>query len=120
MLPVRKWVSSTVWRMVSLRNGGCYDVRIMRLAWTLLAITLCCKAQNYQPEWPRIEDEVMRHFQAILRTDTQNPPGNELLAVEYLKKVLEAEGIAVKTFALEPDRPNLVARIKGSGKKRPY
>jgi acetylornithine deacetylase/succinyl-diaminopimelate desuccinylase-like protein len=40
-------------------------------------------------------------------------------AVEYLKKTLEAEGISVKTFALEADRPNLVARIKGSGTKRP-
>jgi acetylornithine deacetylase/succinyl-diaminopimelate desuccinylase-like protein len=39
--------------------------------------------------------------------------------VEYLKKVLDAEGIPVNTFALEPERPNLVARIKGSGKKRP-
>ena len=32
---------------------------------------------------------------------------------------LEAEGIAVKTFALDAERPNLVARIKGLGKKRP-
>lgn len=61
----------------------------------------------------------MRHLQSVLRTDTSNPPGNEIRAVEYLKKTLEAEGIAVKTFALDPNRPNLVARITGSGKKRP-
>lgn len=76
-------------------------------------------AQTAQPDWKRLEDETMRHFQAILRADTANPPGNEIRAVEYLKKVLEAEGIEVKTFALEESRPNLVARIKGSGKKRP-
>jgi acetylornithine deacetylase/succinyl-diaminopimelate desuccinylase-like protein len=61
----------------------------------------------------------MRHFQAILRADTSNPPGNEARAVEYLKKALEAQGITTKTFALDASRPNLVARIKGSGKKRP-
>ena len=72
-----------------------------------------------QPDWTRYQDETMRHFQALLRLDTSDPPGNEKPAVDYLKRVLEAEGIPVKVFALEPHRPNLVARIKGSGRKRP-
>ncbi len=66
-----------------------------------------------------IEAETMTHFQALLRLDTSNPPGNEVLAVEYLKGVLEKEGISAQVFAIDPKRPNLVARIKGSGKKRP-
>jgi acetylornithine deacetylase/succinyl-diaminopimelate desuccinylase-like protein len=66
-----------------------------------------------------VEQETMRHFQALLRLDTSNPPGNEVLAVEYLKGVLEKEGIAVQVFASDPKRPNLVARLKGNGKKRP-
>jgi acetylornithine deacetylase/succinyl-diaminopimelate desuccinylase-like protein len=65
----------------------------------------------------------MRHYQALLRFDTTDPPttppGGEKPAVEYLKQVLEKEGIAVQTFALEPNRPNLVARLKGNGKKKP-
>ena len=65
------------------------------------------------------DDEAMRHFQAILRLDTQNPPGNEVRVVEYLKGVLDREGIEVKTFALDPQRPNLVARLRGDGSKRP-
>ena len=77
-------------------------------------------AQTPQPpEWARVEEETMRHFQALLRFDTSDPPGTEIAAAEYLKKVLEAEGIAVQTFALEPHRPNVVARLKGSGAKRP-
>ena len=63
----------------------------------------------------------MRHFQAILKMDTTDPPGGEKPVVDYLKQVLEAEGIPVKVFAL-PDqahRPNLVARITGTGKQRP-
>ena len=91
----------------------------MRLFLSFLAVTTCCFAQAQSPDWTRLEDETMRHFQAILSADTQNPPGNEIRVVEYLKKTLEAEGIPVKTFALEESRPNLVARIKGSGKKRP-
>ena len=51
--------------------------------------------------------------------DTSDPPGNEQPAVDYLKQVLEKEGIPVQLFALESRRPNLVARIKGNGSKRP-
>src|SRR6266699_3458825 len=71
------------------------------------------------PDWTRLQDETMRHFQALLRLDTSNPPGNEKLAVDYLKQVLEREGIPVQTFALDPNRPNLVARLKGTGGKQP-
>ena len=61
----------------------------------------------------------MQHFQALLRLDTSNPPGNEKLATDYLQGVFEREGIAARVFALDPNRPNLVARIKGNGSKRP-
>ena len=61
----------------------------------------------------------MQHFQALVRLDTSSPPGNEVRAVEYLKQVLEKEGIPVQVFAKDPQRPNLVARIKGNGRKRP-
>ena len=71
------------------------------------------------PDWARIEAETMEHFQALLRFDTSDPPGRESEAADYLEKVLEREGIAVKTFALEPHRPNLVARLAGSGTKQP-
>lgn len=65
------------------------------------------------------EAETLAHFQALVQLDTSSPPGNEIRAVEYLKKVLEREGIPVQTFAKDPQRPNLVARLKGNGSKRP-
>ena len=76
-------------------------------------------SQSTQPDWSKIEQETLQHFQALVQFDTSDPPGREVEAVEYLKKVLEAEGIPTQTFALEAHRPNLVARLKGSGRKRP-
>lgn len=76
-------------------------------------------AQVPQVDWKKYNEETLRHYRALLQIDTSNPPGNETKAVEYLKKVLEADAIPVNVFALEPDRANLVARIKGNGKKRP-
>ena len=71
------------------------------------------------PDWPRLEAELLQHFRVLLRFDTSNPPGNEKLAVDYLRQVLDREGIPTEIFALEPARPNLVARLKGSGRRQP-
>ncbi|MEO8450985.1 MAG: hypothetical protein ABI647_14405 [Gemmatimonadota bacterium] len=79
-------------------------------------------AQSQRPielDWKQIEEETIRHFQTLLRFETTDPPGNERPMAEYLKGVLEAEGIPVQIFALDPKRTNLVARIKGNGTKRP-
>lgn len=92
--------------------------RLAPLALTLAASAALAQAPP-QPDWAKVEEEAMRHFQALLRFDTTDPPGNEKPAADYLKRVLEAEGIPVKTFALEENRPNLVARLAGSGRKRP-
>jgi acetylornithine deacetylase/succinyl-diaminopimelate desuccinylase-like protein len=76
-------------------------------------------AQTTQPDWAKIEEETLRHFQALVRIDTTGAPNYEAPAVEYLKSVLDKEGIETKIFSADPKRPNLVARLRGSGKKRP-
>jgi acetylornithine deacetylase/succinyl-diaminopimelate desuccinylase-like protein len=88
---------------------------MIRLA-ALLALGVCSMAGQ---DWKAVEEESMRHFQALLRLDTSDPPGKEAPAAEYLKQVLEAEGIEVKLFTVAKDRPNVVARLRGTGKKRP-
>jgi acetylornithine deacetylase/succinyl-diaminopimelate desuccinylase-like protein len=86
---------------------------------TMIASVVVSAQGVREPDWQRLQEETMRHFQTILRFDTSNPPGNEVLVTDYLKQVLEKEDISVQTFALEPNRPNLVARVKGNGKKSP-
>jgi acetylornithine deacetylase/succinyl-diaminopimelate desuccinylase-like protein len=91
------------------------------LLWiTALLMTAIPSSPRAQaPATAALEAETMQHFQALLRLDTSSPPGNEIRAVDYLKQVLDKEGIANQVFAKDPKRPNLVARIKGNGKKRP-
>ena len=93
-------------------------MRATLLTCALLSTTLLAQTPA-PPDWAKLDEETLRHYLAIIRMDTTDPPGGEKPVVDYLKQVLEAEGIAVQTFALEPHRPNLVARIKGSGKQRP-
>jgi acetylornithine deacetylase/succinyl-diaminopimelate desuccinylase-like protein len=83
------------------------------------ALSAAASLNGSQADRVPIPQETLRHFQALLKFDTSDPPGQEKPAVDYLKRVLEAEGIAVEVVALEPHRPSLIARLKGSGAKRP-
>src|SRR5579884_1192736 len=86
-------------------------------AWLIALASLPLAAQT--PNWTTTNDEALRHFQALVRIDTTDPPGNETKAVEYLRGVLESEGMPVSVFAKDPARANLIARLKGDGSKRP-
>jgi acetylornithine deacetylase/succinyl-diaminopimelate desuccinylase-like protein len=88
------------------------------LAALVIAVTTS-SLSGQAPANAALEAETMQHFQALMRLDTSSPPGNEIRAVEYLKQVLDKEGIPNQVFAKDPKRPNLVARLKGNGKKRP-
>jgi acetylornithine deacetylase/succinyl-diaminopimelate desuccinylase-like protein len=85
----------------------------------LALVSLTTRAQTPDPDWPAVETETLQHFQALVRFDTADPPGNEKPAADYVKDVLERAGIPVEVYAREPNRPNVVARLKGTGRKRP-
>jgi len=78
---------------------------------------LSCAGQAI--DWSKTGEEGMRHFQALVRIDSTGAPGTETKVAEYVKKVLEAEGIPVTLAAKDPARANLIARIKGNGSKKP-
>jgi acetylornithine deacetylase/succinyl-diaminopimelate desuccinylase-like protein len=88
-----------------------------------LLLVLCASVAFAAPRnlvHPRkLNAETLRHFTALLRIDTSNPPGNETEVAKYLASILEREGISAKLLALDPARANLVARIQGNGSARP-
>jgi acetylornithine deacetylase/succinyl-diaminopimelate desuccinylase-like protein len=96
---------------------------LWRRGTTLLATLVVAASAAAQPargpNWATAEAEALQHFQALVRMDTSDPPGNEKPAADYLQQVFEREGIPVQVFALEAHRPNVVARLKGNGAKRP-
>jgi len=62
-----------------------------RVLFLLLIGTLSATSQTL--DWSKVNDEAMRHFQALVQIDTTDPPGNETRVVDYVKKVFDAEGI---------------------------
>ncbi len=64
-------------------------------------------------------NEAVKHLQDYIRIDTSNPPGNEAPAVEFLKGILEGEGVSCKTYEAQPGRMSLLARLPGDGSRKP-
>ncbi len=58
-------------------------------------------------------------LQNLIRFDTTNPPGNELACIQYINDLLKDAGIVSNIVARIPERPNLIARLKGEGNAPP-
>lgn len=59
------------------------------------------------------QEEAVRVLQRLVRFDTVNPPGQERAAQEYLAAYLTDAGFEVELLGAEPERPNLIARLRG-------
>lgn len=74
---------------------------------------------NATLNWEALRLEATQLLQELLRIDTTNPPGNEILAVEYIAGRLREVGIEPVVLESRPGRGNLVARWKGTGEEAP-
>jgi hypothetical protein len=68
-----------------------------------LAFFCALPAASQTIDWSKTGEEGMRHFQALVQIDSTGAPGSETKVAEYVKRVLESEGIPVTLVA--KDRP---------------
>jgi acetylornithine deacetylase/succinyl-diaminopimelate desuccinylase-like protein len=80
----------------------------------MLGLVLLAASVSAQ-DMTALRAETREHLKALIRFDTSNPPGNELVAAEYLKKVLEKDGIPSQIYVSTGARASLIARLKGAG-----
>ena len=97
----------------------------------LLILLAACEAlprgTTLQPDPARDEQETVDLLRELIRFDTINPPqpgsgkanADETALLKHVQAVLAADGIASRIYESAPGRGNLVARVKGSGAKRP-
>ena len=94
-------------------------LRRLAAAVALLLPFLASAQDRYLVDWEATGEEAIGILVDLVRIESVNPPGNETRVVDYLARVLSAEGIHYETFALDPDRANLVTRYRGNGSKPP-
>ncbi len=58
--------------------------------------------------------ESVQLLQRLIAFNTVNPPGNELPAQQYLHALLADAGFECELLGAVPERPNLVARLRGA------
>jgi acetylornithine deacetylase/succinyl-diaminopimelate desuccinylase-like protein len=92
--------------------------RILFASLSICVLAGLAQAQN-GIDWQRYQDMAIDLMQQYLRVNTSNPPGNEIEAAKFLKKIFDEHGIENEVFEYKPGRANIIARIKGNGSKRP-
>ena len=58
-------------------------------------------------------------LQQLIRFNTTNPPSNEAECVTYIQGLLAEAGLESTLLGRTPERPNLIARLKGRGEAPP-
>ncbi len=94
--------------------------RIRLLAASVAALfALVSIGRAAAPDFTQAHVDLVPLLQTFIRVDTSNPPGNETAGAKLLQAYLATNGIASDIYEKEAGRGNLVARLKGSGKKKP-
>ena len=94
--------------------------RILTIVLSIVLLNGIARAQNGSKiDWPRYQDMAVDLMQQYLRINTSNPPGNEIEAARFFKKIFDQHGIENEIFEYKPGRANIIARLKGNGSKRP-
>jgi acetylornithine deacetylase/succinyl-diaminopimelate desuccinylase-like protein len=68
--------------------------------------------QNFQLD-SQVYAEALTYLSEFIQIRSVNPPGNEREALEYLRNILEKDGLAVTIHETAPERGVLVCRIEG-------
>jgi acetylornithine deacetylase/succinyl-diaminopimelate desuccinylase-like protein len=67
----------------------------------------------------QLESDALTWLQDLIRINTVNPPGNELVAAKYIAGILDKEGIHSEIFESAPGRGFIVARLSGNAMPDP-
>jgi len=67
----------------------------------------------------KIYENPVEILQNLIRFNTTNPPGHEAACINYVRGLLDDAGIESSLLAIDPERPNLIARLPGEGKAPP-
>lgn len=92
---------------------------VTAIAAAVLLLSALGRAQTAADLDPQAHAQALEFLRSLVRIDTSNPPGNETRAADYIKSILDREGIPSEIFESAPSRGNLVARLKGNGSKKP-
>lgn len=72
-----------------------------------------------EPDWSIVRDELVERLRQLVRIDTTNPPGRELVAAQWLAEEIAAAGLEPRVLESAPGRGSVVTRLVGTGAEPP-
>ena len=89
----------------------------------LKAVLLFCAAASLAtaatPDWDSLEKSGLEFLQRYIRIESVNPPGDTRAAADFVKGLLESNGIVVTLYPSGPNgQTNLLARLPGRDRAR--
>jgi len=95
----------------------CRLARVVLLATLVLAGAagpVLAQEQPPKADLAKLADEAAEWLAGLIRLNTTNPPGNELVAARYLAAILEKDGIPAEVLESAPGRGVVIARLSAS------
>jgi acetylornithine deacetylase/succinyl-diaminopimelate desuccinylase-like protein len=71
------------------------------------------------PDFDALSQEALGWLEALVKIDTTNPPGNEMVAAKYVSDILTHEGIQNEVLEMAPNRGIVVGRLNASAMANP-
>ncbi|UCC41346.1 MAG: M20/M25/M40 family metallo-hydrolase [Candidatus Aminicenantes bacterium] len=87
----------------------------------LFSVAFLLLPSSPEIDWQSVEKKTEELFKEYLSIDTCNPPGDVSAAAEFLSKALKKEDVPTDLIWTDKGtgRVNVLARLRGTGKKRP-
>ena len=61
--------------------------------------------------WTPDRQRLLERFERLIAFNSENPPGREIEAIQYLAEILRTMGLQIEVDELAPGRSNVVARL---------
>lgn len=85
------------------------------LAAALMGCLLAAPLAAATPDWEQVTTQAAAELAAYIRIDSSSPPGRTVETAAFLEQRLRAAGLTTDRVAADPNKPMLVARLRGRG-----
>lgn len=84
-----------------------------------IVLVAACFATAAEPDWSAIDRSAVELLQQYIRIESIDPPANTAEAANFIKRILEENGIPARLYPSGPNgQTNLVARIAGRDRSK--
>jgi len=104
---------------VPAKTGRGHALRVGRYSKILLVALTAAVVSAAEPDWDQINRSAVDLLQQYIRIESIDPPANTAEAANFIKRILEENGIPAQLYPSGPNgQTNLVARLAGRDRSK--